>query len=269
MLALRGNPSPSHQRSLSYNGLFINVVAIKHSSIPWLSRGRELAGILKGNLLASGCREEGKRCGGALPPPRLHLERATSPSRATNLPSTPTELQARSGCSLGPPADMRLPGCHHHSLSPRTPPGAAALGTSLGTCSMQSTCLSLLSCPAQRGWHSSQPSDELNLPDRLDLPLVPRDAFTSSWLWQRQTCSDTLAVAQSRSPRVSRFSLSLCRARCELCTDKPILISSPCAPRSLQLHLCNCSGCSMTALFNKNKGVPVPGEFSANQMLWI
>lgn len=94
-----------------------------------------------------------------------------------------------------------------------------------------STCLSLLSCPVQRGWECSEPSDELNLPDRLDLPLVPRDAFTSSWLWQRQTCCDTLAVAQSHPPRVSCFSLSLCCARCELCTDKPILIStSLCSP---------------------------------------
>lgn len=184
-----------------------------------------------------------------------------------HVPPTFPQLLLSSRQDLGahwdPPADVRLSGCHSHSLSPRTAPGAAALGTSLGT------CLSLLSCPAQRGWECSQPSDELNLPDRLDLPLVPRDAFTSSWPWQRQTCSDTLAVAQSHSPRVSCFSLSLCRARCELCTDKPILISSPCAPPSLQLHLCNCSRCSMTALFNKNKGVPVPGEFSANQMLWI
>lgn len=131
------------------------------------------------------------------------------------------------------------------------------------------TCLSLLSCPVQWGWECSQPSDELNLPDRLDLPLVPRDAFTSSWLWQRQTCSDTLAVAQSHSPRVICFSLSLRRARREVCTDKPILISSPRAPPSQGLHLCSSSRYSMTALFNKDKGVPVAGEFSANQMLWI
>lgn len=146
-------------------------------------------------------------------------------------------LSSRQALSVpwGSPKGFQALGWHSHSLSPWTPGRAwrccsssSQAGHFMGT---SSTCLSLLSCPIQRGWECSEPSDELNLPDRLDLPLVPRDAFTSSWLWQRQTCCDTLAVAQSHPPRVSCFSLSLCCARCELCTDKPILIStSLCSP---------------------------------------
>lgn len=210
----------------------------------------------------------------APPPPKLHLE------RATNLPSAPAELKTRPECSLGLPQGMSgslvaqplpVPLDSRQSLEVQQQlfPSRALRWAPPAPPACRGTCLALLSCPAQWGWEYSLPSNELNLPDRLDLPLLPRDAFTSSWLWQRQTCSDTLAVAQSRSPRVICFSLSLCCARCELCTDKPILISSPSAPPSQWLHLCNSSRYSMTALFNKNKGVPVPGEFSANQMLWI
>lgn len=50
---------------------------------------------------------------------------------------------------------------------------------------------------SQRSPECFQPSDKLNLPDSLDLPLVLRDAFTSSWLRRRQTCSDTFVVSQS------------------------------------------------------------------------
>lgn len=183
----------------------------------------------------------------APPPPKLHLERATSPSCATNLPSTPTELKTRSDCSRGAP--QQTSGSLGGTTIPCPlghQPGAGCAAAALPQPALhrappasRGTCLSLLSCPVQWGWECSQPSDELNLPDRLDLPLVLRDAFTSSWLWQRQTCSDTLAVAQSHSPCVICFPLSLCRAQCEVCTDKPVLISSPCAPPCQGLHLCS------------------------------
>lgn len=57
-------------------------------------------------------------------------------------------------------------------------------------------------CPlqSQRGCECFQSSDKLNLPDSLDLPLVLHDAFTSSWLRQRQTCFGTFAVSQSHFP---------------------------------------------------------------------
>lgn len=140
-------------------------------------------------------------------------------------------LSSRQALSVpwGSPKGFQALGLHSHSLDTRQ--GLEVLQQLFPLHGHFSTCLSLLSCPIQRGWECSEPSDELNLPDRLDLPLVARDAFTSSWLWQRQTCCDTLAVAQSHPPRVSCFSLSLCCARCELCTDKPILIStSLCSP---------------------------------------
>lgn len=127
----------SHKKSLRYNGLFINVVAIKHSSIPWLSYYKDLGGILNGDLLASGGREEHN----PVVRHQLPLYQPNPRWRQPPVPPVPLVfpqfkrlfLETSSVCQELYEKTLTLPqGCHHSP--PPQPPNAP--NTTTGTRAM-------------------------------------------------------------------------------------------------------------------------------------